>query len=88
MYASWLRQVLSEGYGHGGPGVYLGDGQTEAYLKDMGKTGLASVWATVDQGFPSMRECRHDYTVWCTVSHLRYFLVAPKKCRGTLFRRR
>ena len=23
---------LSEGYGHGGPGVCLGDGQTEAYL--------------------------------------------------------
>ena len=26
----WLRQVVvSEGYGHGGPGVCLGDGQTE-----------------------------------------------------------
>ena len=36
--------VLSEGYGHGGLGVCLGDGQTEAYLKDMGMTGLASVW--------------------------------------------
>ena len=36
---------LSEGYGHDGPGVCLGDGQTEAYLKDMGMTGLASVWA-------------------------------------------
>ena len=36
---------LSEGYGHGGPGVCLGDGQTEAYLKDTGMTGLASVWA-------------------------------------------
>ena len=23
-------RVLSEGYGHGGPGVCLGDGQTEA----------------------------------------------------------
>ena len=23
----------------------MGDGQTEAYLKDMGMTGLASVWA-------------------------------------------
>ena len=37
--------ILSEGYGHGGPGVCLGDGQTEAYLKDMGMTGLASAWA-------------------------------------------
>ena len=37
--------VLSEGYGHDGPVVCLGDGQTEAYLKVMGMTGLASVWA-------------------------------------------
>ena len=29
---------LYEGYGHNGPGVCLGDGQTEAYLKDMGMT--------------------------------------------------
>ena len=36
--------VPSEGYGHGGPGVCLGDGQTEAYLKDMGMTDLPSVW--------------------------------------------
>ena len=35
---------LSEGYGPGGPGVCLGDGQTEAYLKDMDMTGLASAW--------------------------------------------
>ena len=34
--------VLSEGYGHGGPGVCLSDGQTEAYLKDAGLVGLAS----------------------------------------------
>ena len=34
--------VLSEGCGHGGPGVCLGDGQTESYLKDTGMTGLAS----------------------------------------------
>ena len=38
-------RVLSEGYGHDWPGVCLGDGQTEAFLKDMGMTGLASVWA-------------------------------------------
>ena len=37
--------VLSEGYEHDGPGVCLGDGQTEAYMKDMGMTGLASAWA-------------------------------------------
>ena len=42
---SCLHQVvLSEGYGHGGPGVCLGDGQTEAYLKDTGMPGLASAW--------------------------------------------
>ena len=34
---------VSEGYGHGGPGVCLGDGQTEAYLKGTGMVGLASV---------------------------------------------
>ena len=34
--------VLSDGYGHGGPGVCLGDCQTEAYLKDMGMAGLVS----------------------------------------------
>ena len=37
--------VLSEGYGNDGPGVCLGDGQTEAYLKGMDMTGLASDWA-------------------------------------------
>ena len=37
--------VHSEGYGHDGPGVYLGHGQTEAYLNYIGMTGLASVWA-------------------------------------------
>ena len=36
---------LSEGYGHGGRGVCLGDDQTEAYLKDMGMTDVASAWA-------------------------------------------
>ena len=28
-HASWLRQVEHGGYGHGGRGVCLGDGQTE-----------------------------------------------------------
>ena len=37
--------VLSEGYEHDWPGVCLGDGLTESYLKDMDMTGLASVWA-------------------------------------------
>ena len=36
---------LSEGYGHDGPDVCLGDGQTKAYLKDMDMMGLASAWA-------------------------------------------
>ena len=38
----------SEGYGHEGSGVCLGDGQAEAYLKDMGMTGLASAWAMAE----------------------------------------
>ena len=37
--------VLPEENGDDDPGVCLGDGQTEAYLKDMDTTGLASVWA-------------------------------------------
>ena len=41
---------LYEGYGHDGPGVCLGNGQTEAYLKDMDMTGLASTWAMADGG--------------------------------------
>ena len=38
------ESLLSEGYGHGGPGVCPSDGQTEAYLRDTGMTGLASAW--------------------------------------------
>ena len=37
--------VLSDGYGHDGPVVCLGDGQREAYLRDVGMAGLASAWA-------------------------------------------
>ena len=41
-----LFVVASGGrYGHDGPGVCLGDCQTEAYLKDMGMAALASGWA-------------------------------------------
>ena len=36
---------LSEGYEHDGPGVCMGDSQTEAYPEDMRMTGLASDWA-------------------------------------------
>ena len=44
--ASSLRQVEAySGYGHDGPGVCLGDGQTMAYLKDMDMMVLASAWA-------------------------------------------
>ena len=44
--SAWtMARGLSEGYEHDGPGVCLGDGQTEAYLKDMDMTGLASAWA-------------------------------------------
>ena len=49
--------VLSEGYGHGGPGVCLGDGQTEAYLKNMSMTGLPwplpGRWPDGAEGVPS-----------------------------------
>ena len=38
----WPDGGLSEGYGHDGPGVCLGDGQTEACMKDMDMTGLVS----------------------------------------------
>ena len=31
----WPDGGLTEGYGHDGPGVCLGDGQTVAYRKDM-----------------------------------------------------
>ena len=48
---------LFEGYGHDGPGVCLGDGQTEAYLKDMGMTGLASAWAMARR---RPKEYRHN----------------------------
>ena len=41
----WPDGGLSEEYGHDGPGFCLGDGQTEAYLKDMDMTGLASARA-------------------------------------------
>ena len=40
-------RVLSEGYGHDGPSVCLGDGQTEANLMNMDMTNLASAWAMV-----------------------------------------
>ena len=48
--------ALSEGYGHNGPGVCHGSGQTEAYVRDMGLTGLASAWA-MDRRRP--KEYRH-----------------------------
>ena len=38
--------VLCEGYGYDGPGVCLGGGQTEAYLRDMSMTNLTSAWAS------------------------------------------
>ena len=41
----YVRWSVSEEYAHDGLGVCLGDGQTEAYLKDMGMSGLASAWA-------------------------------------------
>ena len=46
---------LSEGYGHGGPGVCLGDGLTEAYLKDRhdGPGECLGDDKTEDEGVPS-----------------------------------
>ena len=45
MPGRWPNGGLSGGYGHDGPGVCLGNGQTENYLKDMGMTDLSSAWA-------------------------------------------
>ena len=42
----WTDGGLSEGYGHDGSGVCLGDDHTKAYLMDIGMTGLAAVWTT------------------------------------------
>ena len=47
MLRGCVRWSLCERYGHEGPGICLGDGQTEACLKDMDMTGLASAWAMV-----------------------------------------
>ena len=38
-------RILSEKYVHGGPGICLGDRQTETYLRDTSLTGLESAWA-------------------------------------------
>ena len=43
----WPDGGLSEGYGQGGLVDCLGDGQTEAYLRDTGMADLASAWAMV-----------------------------------------
>ena len=54
------HKVLSEGYGRGGPGVCLDDGQTEAYLKDMSMTGLASAWAMARR----MKDTNEGYSIF------------------------
>ena len=59
--------VLSEGYGHDGPGVCLGDGQTEAYLKDMGMMGLASAWAMASRRTKEYRRNVDAATCCCGV---------------------
>ena len=38
----WPDGSVYEGYEYDGPGICLGDDQTEAYVKDMGMTGMAS----------------------------------------------
>ena len=43
---------LPGGGGNDGPGVCLGDGQTEAYLTDMGMADLASAWP--DEGWSTV----------------------------------
>ena len=59
---------LSEGYGHGEPGVCLGDGQTEGSLKDMGMAGLASGWAMATRRSSRQKEYRRkvDAATRCT----------------------
>ena len=56
---------LSQGYVHDGPGVCLVDGQTEAYLKDMCMTGLASAWAMSSRG-PKEYRCRVNAATRCS----------------------
>ena len=50
---------------HDGPVVCVGDGQTEAYLKDMDMTGLASVWA-MDRRRPKEYCCKVDAATRCS----------------------
>ena len=38
-----------------GPGVCLGDGQTEAYLKNTGMAGLAFAWAMAERRMKEYR---------------------------------
>ena len=57
--------VLSEGYRHGGLSACLGDGQTEAYLKDMVMTGLASAWAIARRRPKEYRRVRMDAATRC-----------------------
>ena len=63
--ASTRLTVASEGYGHGGPGVCLGDGQTAAHLKDMGMAGLASAWAMA-RWRPTEYLCKADAATRCS----------------------
>ena len=49
--AWWPDGGLYEGYGHGGPGVCLGDGQMAAYMKDTGMAALASAWLLARRRF-------------------------------------
>ena len=46
-WAMARRRPYLKGYGHDGLGDCLGDGQTEAYLKDMDMTDLLSAWTRV-----------------------------------------
>ena len=48
-----------DGCEHDGHGVCLGDGQTEAYLKNTGMIGLASAWAMARR---RTKEYRHRWT--------------------------
>ena len=63
----WPDGGLSEGYGHDGPGVCLGDGQTEAYRKDTGMVGLASVWAMARRRLKEYRHKINAATRWSDI---------------------
>ena len=62
------------------PGVSLGDGQTESYLKDMAMTNMASAWA-VARRWP--KEYRHKVDAATRCSGVCPHTLSDLKCTIT-----